>query len=248
MDLNADMAEGSGPEGWAADAALLDVVTSANIACGGHAGDAETMRHACAAALERGVRIGAHPGYCDRENFGRIELALPVGEIASQVEEQLSLLMQIAGEEGGSVTHVKPHGALYHRAAKDPELAEALSERIAAADASLALLAPAGSELLRAAQHLELTTAAEAFADRAYDAGGLLVPRELPGSLLGPEEAIGQALSLAREGIVTTADGTAIEITADSVCVHGDSPGAIALARRLREALSDSGVEVKAFI
>jgi UPF0271 protein len=247
MDLNADMAEGSGPEGWAADAALLDVVTSANIACGGHAGDAETMRHACAAALERGVRIGAHPGYCDRENFGRIELALPVGEIASQVEEQLSLLMQIAGEEGGSVTHVKPHGALYHRAASDPELAEALAERIVSVDPALALLAPADSKLLSAARRLELPTAAEGFADRAYGDDGLLVPRELPGSLLGPEQAIRQALSLAIGGTVTTADGSTIEIAADSVCVHGDSPGAVELARNLRSALAESGVEVKAF-
>ena len=247
MDLNADMAEGSGPEGWAADAALLDVVTSANIACGGHAGDAETMRHACAAALERGVRIGAHPGYCDRENFGRIELALPVGEIASQVEEQLSLLMQIAGEEGGSVTHVKPHGALYHRAASDPELAEALAERIVSVDPALALLAPADSKLLSAARRLELPTAAEGFADPAYGDDGLLVPRELPGSLLGPEQAIRQALSLAIGGTVTTADGSTIEIAADSVCVHGDSPGAVELARNLRSALAESGVEVKAF-
>ena len=247
MDLNADMAEGSGPEGWAADAALLDVVTSANIACGGHADDAETMRHACAAALERGVRIGAHPGYCDRENFGRIELALPVGEIASQVEEQLSLLMQIAGEEGGSVTHVKPHGALYHRAASDPELAEALAERIVSVDPALALLAPADSKLLSAARRLELPTAAEGFADRAYGDDGLLVPRELPGSLLGPEQAIRQALSLAIGGTVTTADGSTIEIAADSVCVHGDSPGAVELARNLRSALAESGVEVKAF-
>ena len=247
MDLNADMAEGSGPEGWAADAALLDVVTSANIACGGHAGDAETMRHACAAARERGVRIGAHPGYCDRENFGRIELALPVGEIASQVEEQLSLLMQIAGEEGGSVTHVKPHGALYHRAASDPELAEALAERIVSVDPALALLAPADSKLLSAARRLELPTAAEGFADRAYGDDGLLVPRELPGSLLGPEQAIRQALSLAIGGTVTTADGSTIEIAADSVCVHGDSPGAVELARNLRSALAESGVEVKAF-
>ena len=247
MDLNADMAEGSGPEGWAADAALLDVVTSANIACGGHAGDAETMRHACAAALERGVRIGAHPGYADRGNFGRIELALPVGEIASQVEEQLSLLMQIAGEEGGSVTHVKPHGALYHRAASDPELAEALAERIVSVDPALALLAPADSKLLSAARRLELPTAAEGFADRAYGDDGLLVPRELPGSLLGPEQAIRQALSLAIGGTVTTADGSTIEIAADSVCVHGDSPGAVELARNLRSALAESGVEVKAF-
>ena len=247
MDLNADMAEGNGPEGWAADAALLDVVTSANIACGGHAGDPETMRRACEAALGRGVRIGAHPGYADRENFGRIELALPVGEIASQVEEQLALLRQIAAEEGGSVTHVKPHGALYHRAASDPELAEALAERIASVDPALALLAPADSELLSAARRLELPTAAEGFADRAYGDDGLLVSRELPGSLLGPEQAIRQALSLAIDGTVTTADGSTIEIAADSVCVHGDSPGAVELTRDLRAALAGSGVEVKAF-
>ena len=125
MDLNADMAEGSGPEGWAADASLLNVITSANIACGGHAGDAETMRRACDAAIERGVRIGAHPGYGDRENFGRTELGLATGEVVAQVAEQITLLESIAASSGSAVTHVKLHGALYHRALRDDELAAA---------------------------------------------------------------------------------------------------------------------------
>ena len=215
MDLNADMAEGSGPEGWAADASLLDVVTSANIACGGHAGDAETMRRACDAAIERGVRIGAHPGYGDRENFGRTELGLATGEVVAQVAEQITLLELIAASSGSAVTHV--------------------------------VLAPASGAIVDAALALDLRCAAEGFADRAYDAAGLLVARDQPGSVLGPEEAVAQALRLAREGSVIANDGTVLPIDVESICVHGDTPGAIELAGELRIALTEAGIEVKAF-
>lgn len=247
MDLNADLAEGVGPEGWTADAALLSVVTSANIACAGHAGDEETMRRACEAALEQGVRIGAHPGYLDRENFGRVELSLPVAEVARQVEEQVALLREVAAESGGAVTHVKAHGALYHRAAADAELAAALAEQFARTDPQLTVLAPRGAELLKAAEAAGLATASEGFADRAYEASGLLMARSLPGSILEPSSAVAQALSIAREGSVRAADGTTVEVAADSICVHGDTPGAIELARELRAALAGSGVRVEAF-
>lgn len=241
------MAEGSGPQGWAADAALLDVVTSANIACGGHAGDAETMRHACDAALERGVRIGAHPGYADRENFGRTELGLENGEIVEQVSEQIVRLEQIAAAAGGEVTHVKPHGALYHRALRDDELAAALAELIAGLASPPVVLAPASGALVDAARARGLRCAAEGFADRAYDAAGLLVPRDQPGSILGAEDAVAQALRLAREGSVIANDGTVLPLDVESICLHGDTPGAIDLAGELRAALTGGGIEVKAF-
>lgn len=241
------MAEGSGPQGWAADAALLDVVTSANIACGGHAGDAETMRHACDAALERGVRIGAHPGYADRENFGRTELGLENGEIVEQVSEQIVRLEQIAAAAGGEVTHVKPHGALYHRALRDDELAAALAELIAGLASPPVVLAPASGALVDAARARGLRCAAEGFADRAYDAAGLLVPRDQPGSILGAEDAVAQALRLAREGSVIANDGTVLPLDVESICLHSDTPGAIELAGELRAALTGGGIEVKAF-
>ncbi len=247
MDLNADMAEGSGPQGWAADASLLNVITSANIACGGHAGDAETMRRACDAAIERGVRIGAHPGYGDRENFGRTELGLATGEVVAQVAEQITLLESIAASSGSAVTHVKLHGALYHRALRDDELAAALAELIAGLASPPVVLAPASGALVDAARARGLGCAAEGFADRAYDAAGLLVPRDQPGSVLGAEEAVAQALRLAREGSVIANDGTVLPIDVESICVHGDTPGAIELAGELRAALTGGGIEVKAF-
>ena len=248
MDLNADLAEGTGPQGWAADAALLDVVTSANIACAGHAGDQGTMRRACEAALERGVRIGAHPGYEDRENFGRVELSLPVDQVVRQVSEQIALLIEIATESGGAVTHVKPHGALYHRASADAELAAALADQFARAQPGVVVLGLDGSELLKAAAAAGLATASEGFADRAYDAAGLLVSRTLPGSVLDAAGAVAQAISIAHDATVTSIDGTEVKVVADSICIHGDTPGALALAKGLRAALAVSGVTVEAFV
>ena len=247
IDLNADMAERADEAGWAADAQLLEVVTSANVACGGHAGDAETMRRACAAAAALGVRVGAHPGYADREGFGRVELGLPVDEVLDQVAGQLEALEEAAGGEGAAVTHVKPHGALYHRAATDRELAAGLAGLIASTDRSLAVLTQPGSALAEEAAALGLSTAAEGFADRAYTSEGLLVPRGEAGSVLEPQEAVAQALMLAREGRLVSADGVAIEAVADSICVHGDTPGAIALAAQIRQALAGEGIEVRAF-
>ena len=247
IDLNADMAERADEAGWAADAGLLEVVTSANVACAGHAGDEETMRRACAAAAALGVRVGAHPGYADRENFGRVEPGLPAAEVLEQVAGQLEALREAAGSEGAAVTHVKPHGALYHRAATDRELAAGLAALIAATDRSLAVLTQPGSALAGEAADLGLPTAAEGFADRAYTSEGLLVPRSEPGSVLEPEAAVAQALMLAREGRLVSAGGEPIEAAADSICVHGDTPGAVALAAQIREALAREGIEVRAF-
>ena len=247
MDLNADLAERADPTGWEADARLLEVVTTANVACGGHAGDTETMRRACARAAELGVRVGAHPGYADFEGFGRVELDLPVDQVVAQVRSQLAALEAVAAVEGAEVTHVKPHGALYHRAASDRELAGALAGLVASLDPSLAILAQPGSMLASEARELGLAFASEGFADRAYDRSGRLIPREEPGSVLGPGAAIDQALLLAREGRVVSADGEEVPVAADSICVHGDTPDAVELARAVRAALESGGLIVGPF-
>lgn len=247
MDLNADLAERADGPGWAADQELLEVVTTANVACGGHAGDAETMRRACAGAAALGVRVGAHPGYADPAGFGRVELGLPVAEVVEQVGSQLAALEEVAAQEGAKVTHVKPHGALYHRAATDPELASALAALFLSVDGSLAVLGQPGSLLGARAREAGLATVAEAFADRAYDRSGRLVPRGEPGSVLDPQAAVAQALLLAGERRVVSADGEEVAVAADSICVHGDTPGAIDLARSVREALAAGGLEVRPF-
>lgn len=247
MDLNADLAERIDPTGWEADARLLEVVTTANVACGGHAGDAETMRRACARAAELGVRVGAHPGYEDAAGFGRVELDLPVGQVVDQVGAQLAALESVAATEGAAVTHVKPHGALYHRAATDRELAAALAALVASVDPSLAILTQPGSMLAAEARELGLAAASEGFADRAYDRNGRLVPREEPGSVLDAGAAIEQALLLAREGRVVSADGEEVPVSAESICVHGDTPDAVELARAVRAALEGEGLAVGPF-
>ncbi len=247
MDLNADLAERGDPTGWEADALLLEVVTTANVACGGHAGDAETMRRACARAAELGVRVGAHPGYEDVEGFGRVELDLPVAQVVGQVGDQLAALEAVAAAEGAAVTHVKPHGALYHRAGSDRELAAALAGLVASVDPSLAILTQPGSLLAAEAAAAGLVAASEGFADRAYDRSGRLVPRDEPGSVLSPGAAIDQALLLAREGRVVSADGEEVPVAADSICVHGDTPDAVELARAVRAALESEGLAVGPF-
>ena len=247
MDLNADLAERGDPTGWEADSRLLEVVTTANVACGGHAGDAETMRRACARAAELGVRVGAHPGYADPGGFGRVELDLPVDEVVAQVGSQLAALEAVAAAEGADVTHVKPHGALYHRAAADRELAGALAGLVASTDPSLVVLTQPGSLLAAEARALGLAAASEGFADRAYDRSGRLVPRGEPGSVLDPGAAIAQALLLAREGRVVSADGEPVPVSAESICVHGDTPDAVELARAVRDALEGEGLAVGPF-
>ncbi len=247
MDLNADLAERGDPTGWEADARLLEVVTTANVACGGHAGDEETMRRACAAAAGLGVRIGAHPGYADTATFGRVELDLPVDEVVAQVGSQLTALESVAATEGAALTHVKPHGALYHRAAVDRELAAALAGLVASVDPSLAVLTQPGSMLAAEARAVGLTAASEGFADRAYDRNGRLVPRDEPGSMLLAAAAVDQALLLAREGRVVSADGEEVAVSADSICVHGDTPDSVELARAVRAALEGEGLAVGPF-
>jgi 5-oxoprolinase (ATP-hydrolysing) subunit A len=225
IDLNSDVGEG-----FPDDEALFAIVTSANVACGFHAGSPETMRAACRSAAGRGVVVGAHPSYRDREGFGRRSFDVAPHVVRSEVAEQVGALASIATAEGVRVAYLKPHGALYHRAAVEAETAAAIVE--AASAAGLPVLALPGSELYRQAG---LRAVSEGYADRGYTPGGLLVPRGEAGALLGAEAAAEQAVRLAREGAVA------------SLCVHGDAPGAAALAARVRAALVTAGFELQAF-
>ena len=230
------------------DEAMLDLVSSANIACGFHAGDPLVMRRTCAAALERGVAVGAHVAYRDLAGFGRRAMDVAPDELEADVLYQLAALGGMCRSLGGRVRHVKPHGALYTVAAGDPVQARAVAAAVAAYDPDLVLLAPPGSELLSAATAAGLPTESEAFADRAYRADGTLVPRREPGAVLDDPAAIaGRVVHLARTGTVTAVDGTEVAVSAGSVCVHGDSPGAVAIARAVRDALDAEGVAIRSF-
>ena len=238
VDLNADVGEGAGlPVG---DLELIGLVTSVNIACGGHAGDVETMKVICAAAAQAGVAVGAHPGYLDRERFGRHETGVSAVEIEDIVAGQVEQLKAVAEALGARVEHVKPHGALYHRCWFDPEAAGAAVTAVAAVAAGAAILAPPASELERAALAAGFDSIAEGFVDRAYSAGGLLVPRSSAGATLGPEAAAAQAVALA--GGSDLAGGPV-----RSLCIHGDGEGATLLARAVGDALALAGVEVRRY-
>lgn len=230
MDLNADVGEGA-----PGDEALLACITSASIACGFHAGDEETMRRLCALAAARGVAIGAHVGYRDREGFGRRPLDTAAHVVEAETAEQIATLQRCTASADARVTYVKPHGALYTRAAADRACADAIVAAASAAGGIEAILGPPGSELLAAAAAAGLSPIPEGFADRGYRADGSLVPREEPGALLGEDDAVRQTLRLALDGSVA------------SICLHGDSPGADALARRLVDALRGAGVDLAPF-
>jgi UPF0271 protein len=238
IDLNCDLGEGAGH-----DAELMPLITSANIACGAHAGDEATMQAAVALAQKHGVAIGAHPGFADREHFGRRELPLTPDEVRKLVAWQIDALRAL-----GPVWHVKPHGALYNMAARDAALAAAVASAVHAADPALVLFGLAGSELLRAGRALGLRVAGEVFADRTYQRDGSLTPRLRPDALIGDEAAaVAQVLRMVREGVVRATDGTEVPVAADTVCVHGDGPHAVAFARRLNVELRRAGVAVRAF-
>jgi UPF0271 protein len=248
IDLNADLGEGVGD-----DEALLDIVTSANIACGAHAGDAATMRRTCALAAERGVTIGAHPGYDDREHFGRRALDVPHAELTTSLAAQYAALRAAAAEAGTTVRYVKAHGALYHRAAVDVDVAELVYREAVACDPSLRFLVPPASIMLRYTARADhgVRGIVEGFADRAYGIGPagepMLVDRSQPGAVLGHDAAVAQAVSLATKGEAKTLDGALIHVHPRSLCVHGDTPGAVALARDIRTELERAGVALRAF-
>lgn len=251
IDLNADLGEGFGRWTLTDDEALLSVVTSANVACGFHAGDPSIMRRVCELAAERGVRIGAQVSYRDLAGFGRRAMDVPPGELAAEVAYQIGALEVFARAAGSRVSYVKPHGALYNRTVHDAAQAEAVvaGVRLAAGPgADLPVLGLPGSLLLAAAADAGLTAVPEAFADRAYTPTGTLVPRDRPGAVLGtPAAVVAQALALAAGGAVTAVDGTRVAVTARSLCLHGDTPGAADLARRVRDSLDDAGIHVEAF-
>ncbi len=237
IDLNCDLGEGAGH-----DAELMPLITSANIACGAHAGDYATM-HATRALAERyDVAVGAHPGFADRANFGRVELPVTPAEAHALVEAQIRALQAL-----GPVRHVKAHGALYNLAGRDAALAEAIAAAVRACGAELILFALAGSALVRAGQAQGLRVASEVFADRTYRRDGSLTPRSQPGALIEDEDqAVRQVLRMVREGVVRASDGSDVPIIADTVCLHGDGAHAVAFARRLRTELESAGVEVRA--
>jgi len=245
IDLNADAGESFGVYQLGNDEALLRSVTSVNIACGCHAGDAGVMRRTVRMAVEAGVTIGAHPGFPDLQGFGRRELNMAAREVEDLVLYQVAALAGIAAAEGTRLRHVKPHGALYNMAAQDGELASAVAAAVAAFDRSLVMVGPPGSQLVSVAARVGLKVAAEAFADRAYRADGSLVPRHVSGAVIDdPTTVIQRALRLVRAGEVMAADGVVVSLKPDTICVHGDTPQAATIAARLRRGLTDAGVLV----
>jgi UPF0271 protein len=248
IDLNADLGEGFGIWRLGDDEALLDVVTSANVACGFHAGDPLTMRRVCAAAAERGVAIGAQVGYRDLVGFGRRRIDVDPDELAADVLYQLGALDGCARAAGTAVRYVKPHGALYNTAADDPAQAEAIAAAVAAYDRTLPLLGLPGSALADAAHAAGLPFVAEAFADRAYQADGRLVPRGTAGAVVHDQhEVVARAAAFVLHHRVTTTDGSVLEVEPRSLCVHGDTPGAVYLAAEIRRTLVDAGVTLAPF-
>ncbi|MEU6474679.1 5-oxoprolinase subunit PxpA [Streptomyces massasporeus] len=248
IDLNADLGEGFGRWRLTDDEQLLSVVTSANVACGFHAGDAVTMRRVCELAAERGVRIGAQVSYRDLAGFGRRAMDVPPAELAAEVAYQIGALEVFARAAGARVAYVKPHGALYNRVVHDEEQAAAVVDGVLLADAALPVLGLPGSRLLELAGKAGLPVVAEAFADRAYTDAGTLVPRTLEGAVVtDPDAVVERSLGLARSGEVLSRSGTRVEVRARSLCLHGDTPGAVDLARRVRERLAACGVRVEAF-
>ncbi|MEX1658679.1 5-oxoprolinase subunit PxpA [Streptomyces pseudovenezuelae] len=249
IDLNADLGEGFGRWRLTDDEQLLSVVTSANVACGFHAGDPVTMRRVCELAAARGVRIGAQVSYRDLAGFGRRAMDVPSAELAAEVAYQIGALEVFARAAGTRVSYVKPHGALYNRVVHDEEQATAVVEGVLLADAALPVLGLPGSRLLEAAGKAGLEPVTEAFADRAYTEEGTLVPRGQEGAVVtDPEAVVERSLGLAREQAVVARSGARIGVEARSLCLHGDTPGAVELARRVRERLESSGVRVEAFV
>jgi UPF0271 protein len=240
IDVNADVGEGCGQ-----DVALMPLISSANIACGYHAGDAASMREAVVMARDCGVAVGAHPSFPDREHFGRRDMQLTPAQIDECIAAQVSHLAEIAASEGVAIRHVKPHGALYNMAARDEQLADTLVRAIRRLDPALRVFALAGSALLKSAEQAGLRAVSEVFADRAYQPDGRLVPRDRPGGVIHEEaEAAVRAAGMALHETVVAVDGTSVTVRADTICIHGDTPGAASLARRVRERLDAAGITV----
>ena len=240
VDLNADLGEGC-----ANDEALLQRVSSANIACGFHAGDALTMQQSVRLAMKYGVAIDAHPSFPDRENFGRSAMQLPPETVYAQVVYQLGALAAITRAEGGKMIHVKPHGMLYNQAATDAVLADAIARAVFDVDPTLRLVGLAGSELIRAGERVGLQTRQEVFADRRYQSNGALVPRSQPDAMIdSDQQALEQTLTMVQQQKVLSREGVWVPVKADTVCLHGDGEHALTFAMRLREAFDEQGIEI----
>jgi UPF0271 protein len=245
VDLNADVGESFGPWRMGDDAGVLSGVTSVSIACGLHAGDPTVMAATADLARKQGVEVGAHPGYADLQGFGRRPMRLPRAEVRALVLYQIGALSAFCRAAGLGLQHVKPHGALYNQAAVDGDLAAAIAEAVHAFDRSLILVALAGSRLAAAGRAAGLAVAEEAFADRGYLASGDLVPRGHPQALLrDPAEAARRAVRMLESGVVEAVDGTPVKLEPQTLCIHGDTPGAAAFVREIRAALEKAGVAV----
>lgn len=241
IDLNADLGEGGEN-----DSLLIPLVSSVNIACAGHAGDVETMYRTIQAAMAAGIAIGAHPGYEDRTNFGRVPLAIGSEALCDSIRTQLSRFSHIANECGASIHHVKPHGALYNQANKDPELAALFIACMQDIQPACRIYCPPHGELALAAANAGLRVVEEGFADRRYQDDGSLLPRSRPGAVLSmPEEAAAQAIQMARHGNITTDTGAVIPLPIRTLCVHGDSPQAAALLQAVRTTLANAGIRIQ---
>ena len=245
IDLNCDMGESFGPWRLGADEQVLPHVTSANIACGAHAGDPSVMRRTVRLARATAVAVGAHPGFADLHGFGRREMKVDPAELEDSLIAQIGALTAIAQAEGAAVQHVKAHGALYNMAARDRALADAVARAIAACGTSLIMFGLPNSSLIEAGRAAGLRVAAEGFADRSYEEDASLTPRRRPGAVIDdPEAVVVRAVRMVRDGIVLTAGGREVPLRVDTICVHGDTPGAPELARRIRAALQAAGVTV----
>lgn len=248
IDLNADLGEGFGAWQLGDDDAMLEIVTSANVACGFHAGDPAGLLRVCRSAAERGVRIGAQVGYHDLSGFGRRFIDVDPEDLLAEVVYQIGALQAIAQAGGSTVSYVKPHGALYNTIVTHREQAAAVAAAVRMVDPALPVLGMTGSVFFEEAGRLGLRTVAEAFADRAYTPGGQLLSRREPGAVLADPTAIAErAVAMVATGAVTAVDGTPLPITVESLCVHGDSPGAVQIATAVRDRLAATGAEIKAF-
>lgn len=249
IDLNADLGEGFGPWTMGDDAAMLDIVTSANVACGGHASDPETMFHTLTLAKERGIVVGAHPSYPDLPGFGRRRLPFPPAEVERFVAAQVGALLAIGALAGSPARYVKPHGALANVASEERPVADAILNAVGAIDRNLAILAISGTVLEDAARDRGMTVFSEIFADRGYTAAGNLVPRGEPGALIhDADQAADRLIAFLDGGRMPTVDGGSVALTVHSICIHGDSPAAVLMAATIRERLTDYGIALAPFL
>jgi UPF0271 protein len=246
IDLNCDMGESFGPWRMGADEQVMPNITSANVACGAHAGDPAVMRRTVRLARESGVSVGAHPGFADLQGFGRREMQADPAEIEASILAQVGALAAIARAEATALRHVKAHGALYNMAARDRALADAIARAIAAFDASLIMFGLPNSPMIDAGRAAGLRVAAEGFADRTYQPDGSLTPRSRPGAVIhDPDAVVSRAIRMVRDGVVLTPEGKEIPLRIETICVHGDTPGAHELTRRIRAGLEAAGIDVR---